>query len=59
MGTPHHPPTRMPLPGTVPCDQCSGSMHRRERVFECERCGRTLTVATVSKLLPKPDLTEG
>jgi len=49
----------MPLPRTVPCDQCSGSMHRRDRVFECERCGRTLTVATVSKLLPKPDLTEG
>ena len=55
----HHPPTRMPLPGTVPCDQCSGSMHRRDRVFECERCGRTLTVATVSKLQPRPDLTEG
>jgi hypothetical protein len=34
-------------------------MHRRDRVFECERCGRTLTVATVSKLLPRPDLTEG
>jgi len=57
---PHHAPTvRMPLPATIPCDQCSGSMHRDERMFVCERCGRSLTVATVSKLLPKPDLTEG
>jgi len=55
----HPPPVRMPLPATIPCDQCSGSMHRRERLFVCERCGRSLTVATVSKLLPKPDLTEG
>jgi hypothetical protein len=49
----------MPLPATVPCDQCSGSMHRRDRLFVCARCGRSLTVSTVSKLLPKPDLTEG
>ena len=45
----HRPAVRMPLPATVPCDQCSGSMHRRERLFVCERCGRSLTVATVSK----------
>jgi len=49
----------MPLPATVPCDQCSGSMHRHGRLFTCDRCGRSLTVATVSKLLPRPDLTEG
>jgi hypothetical protein len=34
-------------------------MHRRERMFVCDRCGRSLTVATVSKLLPNPDVTEG
>lgn len=49
----------MPIPGTVPCDQCSGSMHRKDRVFVCDRCGRTLTVATISHLLPRSDLTEG
>ncbi len=54
-----HRPARLPLPSTVPCDQCSGSMHRRERMFVCERCGRALTVATVAKLHPQTDLTEG
>jgi hypothetical protein len=34
-------------------------MHRRERLFVCDRCGIALTVATVAKLQPKPDLTEG
>jgi hypothetical protein len=34
-------------------------MHRQERLFVCDRCGRALTVATVSKRLPAPDLTEG
>ncbi len=52
-------PARLPLPSTVPCDQCSGSMHRHERMFVCERCGRALTVATVAKLHPQIDLTEG
>jgi hypothetical protein len=50
---------RLPVPSSVPCDQCSGSMHRRERMFVCDRCGRALTVSTVSKLLPRIDLTEG
>ncbi|MHB8467075.1 MAG: hypothetical protein ACYDH6_13125 [Acidimicrobiales bacterium] len=50
---------RLPLPSSVPCDQCSGSMHRRERLFVCDRCGKALTVSTVARLLPKPDLTEG
>jgi hypothetical protein len=59
MATRRRPPARLALPGTVPCDQCSGSMHRRERMFVCARCGRSLTVATVSKLLPRPDVTEG
>ena len=53
------PAARLPLPASVPCDQCSGSMHRKERVFVCDRCGRTLTVATVAQLLPHADLTEG
>ncbi|HEY2428022.1 MAG TPA: hypothetical protein VGI06_03755 [Acidimicrobiales bacterium] len=52
-------PARLALPSTVPCDQCSGSMHRRDRLFVCERCGRALTVATVAKLQPGPNLTEG
>jgi hypothetical protein len=34
-------------------------MHRRDRMFVCERCGRALTVATVAKLRPEDDLTEG
>ena len=59
MESARHRPTRLAIPTSVPCDQCSGSMHRRERLFVCDRCGRSLTVATVSKLLPKPDLTEG
>jgi hypothetical protein len=50
---------RLPLPASVPCDQCSGSMHRKDRVFVCDRCGRTLTVSTVAALLPQADLTEG
>jgi hypothetical protein len=54
-----HPGVRLPLPGSVPCDQCSGSMHRQDRLFVCDRCGRALTVATVAKLLPNPDLAEG
>ena len=52
-------PARLPIPSTVPCDQCSGSMHRHERMFVCERCGRSLTVATVAKMQPGPELTEG
>jgi Zn finger protein HypA/HybF involved in hydrogenase expression len=55
----HHAAAKLPLPSSIPCDQCSGSMHRQDRVFVCERCGRTLTVSTVAKLLPRPDLTEG
>jgi hypothetical protein len=55
----HHRETLMPIPGTVPCDQCSGSMHRKDRMFVCDRCGRALTVATISHLLPRTDLTEG
>jgi len=34
-------------------------MHRQDRLFVCERCGRSLTVATVAKMQPRPDLTEG
>ncbi len=58
MEKPTHP-ARLPLPNSVPCDQCSGSMHRRDRMFVCDRCGRALTVATVAKLQPLADLTEG
>jgi hypothetical protein len=50
---------RLPLPGTVSCDQCSGSMHRQGRMFVCDRCDRALTVATVARLQPGPNLTEG
>ena len=49
----------LPLPKSVPCDSCSGSMHRQERVFVCERCGKTLTVSTVARTMPRMDLTEG
>jgi len=59
MDTPRRPAARLPLPSSVPCDQCSGSMHRQERLFVCERCGRSLTTATVAKLVPRPDLAEG
>lgn len=55
----HHRAARLPLPHTVPCDQCSESMHRKDRLFVCDRCGRSLTVATLAKLLPQADVTEG
>jgi Zn finger protein HypA/HybF involved in hydrogenase expression len=55
----HARPARLPIPSTVACDQCSGSMHRKDRLFVCDRCGRAKTVASVAKDQPVADLTEG